>query len=153
MDVMVPWYVGGPLFGLCVAAMYLLNNQRLGASGGYLHVGKLLLRRPGVQLSRVWFFGGILVGGAGMAALSGRFGEGGYGHLAQVLPTSALVPTLLLSGALIGYGARFAGGCTSGHGLAGCSSLSQGSFVTSMTFFATAIVMTWALHLLSGGLL
>lgn len=153
MDIVVPWYVGGPIFGLCVAAMYVLNNQRLGASGGYLHVSKMLLRRPGVQISRVWFFGGILVGGAGMALATGRFGEGGYGHLAQVLPTSTLVPTLLLSGVLIGYGARYAGGCTSGHGLAGCSSLSGGSFVTSMTFFGTAIVATWALHLLTGGLL
>ena len=153
MDVVVPWYVGGPVFGLCVAAMYVLNNQRLGASGGYLHLGKLLLGRPGAQLSRVWFFGGILVGGAGMAIATGRFGEGGYGRLSEVLPLSTLAPVLLLGGVAIGYGARYAGGCTSGHGLAGCSSLSEGSFVTSMTFFGTAIAMTWALHLLTGGLL
>ena len=152
MEVAVPWYVGGPVFGLCVAAMYVLNNQRLGASGGYLHVSKLVMGRAGVQLSRVWFFGGILVGGGAMALATGRFGEGGYGHLAEVLPTATLLPTLLLSGVLIGYGARFAGGCTSGHGLAGCSSLSEGSFVTTMTFFGTAIVMTWAIHLVSGGL-
>ena len=153
MDIAVPWYLAGPVFGMCVAAMYALNNQRLGASGGYLHLSKLVLGRPGAETSRVWFFGGILVGAAGMALATGRFGEGGYGALSQTLPLSTLVPLLLLSGVLIGYGARYAGGCTSGHGLAGCSSLSGGSFVTSMTFFATAIVMTWALHLLTGGLL
>lgn len=149
----VPWYVGGPVFGLCVAALYLTNNQRLGVSGSYLHISKLVLRRPGAQLWRVWFFGGLLLGAAGAAVLSGDFAAGGYGRLGEVLPFSALAPVLLLSGVLIGYGARYAGGCTSGHGLAGCSSLSGGSMVTSMTFFGTAIAMTWALHWLTGGAL
>ena len=149
----LPWYVAGPVFGLCVSALYLVNNQRLGVSGSYLHIGKVVLRRPGVQSWRIWFFGGLLLGAAGAAAISGDFAAGGYGRLAQVLPLNTLAPTLLLSGVLIGYGARYAGGCTSGHGLAGCSSLSAGSMATSMTFFGTAIVVTWGLHLLSGGAL
>ena len=149
----LPWYVAGPVFGLCVAALYLVNNQRLGVSGSYLHISKFVLRRPGAQAWRVWFFGGLLLGAAGAAAISGDFGAGGYGRLAEVMPLSALGPTLLVSGVLIGYGARYAGGCTSGHGLAGCSSLSGGSMVTSMTFFGTAIVVTWALHLATGGAL
>src|SRR5688572_30183412 len=149
----MPWYVGGPLFALCVVALYWLTNQRLGVSGSYLHIGKLVLRRSGVQSWRIWFFGGLLLGGASAAMGSGAFGEGGYGRLAEVVPTSSLVPLLLVGGVMIGYGARYAGGCTSGHGISGCSSLSGGSFVTTAVFFSTAVAATWVLHLATGGVL
>lgn len=153
MQPYVPWYIGGPIFGLCVAALYALTNQRLGVSGSYLHLGKIAMRRPGAQAWRIWFFGGLLSGAAGAALATGAFGEGGYGRLAEVVPSSALVPVLLVAGVLIGYGARFAGGCTSGHGISGCSSLSHGSFTTTVIFFGTAVAVTWLLHLASGGVL
>lgn len=153
MQPYVPWFVGGPVFGLCVVALYWLTNQRLGVSGSYLHLGKIAMRRPGAQAWRVWFFGGLLLGAAGAAAGKGAFAQGGYGRLAEVLPLSALAPVLLISGVMIGYGARFAGGCTSGHGIAGCSSMSGGSYVTTAVFFATAVGVTWLLHLLTGGVL
>ncbi|MPZ72517.1 MAG: YeeE/YedE family protein [Nitriliruptorales bacterium] len=153
MQPYVPWYIGGPLFALCVVALYWLTNQRLGVSGSYLHISKIVMRRPGAQAWRIWFFAGVLLGAGGAAAANGVFAEGGYGHLAEVLPMSALVPVLLVGGMLIGYGARFAGGCTSSHGISGCSSLSGGSFVTTAVFFSTAVVVTWLLHLFSGGAL
>lgn len=46
---------------------------------------------------------------------------------------------LLLGGALVGFGTRMAGGCTSGHGLSGCSRLQPGSLVATATFLGTAI--------------
>ena len=153
MHDVLAWYIAGPLFGLCVVAMYALTNRRLGASGSYLHIGKALLGRGPVEWWRVWFLGGLLLGAAGAAASQGRLGEGGYGALAAALPAGTLAPVLLVGGVLIGYGARYAGGCTSGHGIAGCSSLSQGSFVTTSVFFAVAVAVTWTIHLLSGGLL
>lgn len=152
MEDVLAWYIAGPLIGLCTVAMYALTNRRLGVSGSYLHVGKALLRRGPVERWRVWFFGGLLLGAAAAAAQQGRFAEGGYGALGATLSAGALVPALLIGGVLIGYGARYAGGCTSGHGVAGCSSLSPGSFVTTSTFFATALVVTWAIHLLTGGI-
>lgn len=153
MQPYVPWYVGGPIFGLCVAALYVLNNQRLGVSGSYLHLTKVVLRRPGAQPWRIWFLGGLMLGAAGAALSRGAFGAGGYGRLGEVLPLGVLVPTLLIAGVMIGYGARYAGGCTSGHGISGCSSLSEGSFTTTAVFFSTAVGATWLLHLFSGGVL
>ena len=47
MDGYLPWYIGGPIFGLCVAGLYALANERLGVSGSYLHIGKLVRRREG----------------------------------------------------------------------------------------------------------
>ena len=46
---------------------------------------------------------------------------------------------LLIGGVLVGLGTRMAGGCTSGHGLSGCSRLQPGSLVTTATFLGTAI--------------
>jgi len=153
MEPLLPWYVGGPIFGLCVAALYAIGNRRLGVSGSYLAVGKVLLRRPGVETWRLWFLGGLVVGAAGAAMAGGRFAEGGYGSLSTTVPAHVLVAMLLGGGVLIGYGARYAGGCTSGHGISGCSSLSGGSYVTTAVFFSTAVAVTWVLHLVSGGAL
>jgi len=67
------------------------------------------------------------------------------------VPTSVLVLILLASGLLIGYGARWMGGCTSGHGLCGVSALAVGSVVATATFFSTAVATTFLLHWLTGG--
>lgn len=100
----------------------------------------------------------VLRWAAGGAALAGWTGDGWqadlrYGVLGEVLGLWALAPVLFTGGLLIGYGARWAGGCTSGHGLSGCSMLSPASLVTTTTFFVTAVGVTWALHLLTGGAL
>ena len=151
MDPIVPWYIGGPVFGSCVAALYLVVNRRLGVSGSLLHLSKLVLRRGGVEAWRLWFLGGLVGGSALAAAAAGRFGEGGYGTLGLALSTPALVAVLAIAGLLVGYGARYAGGCTSGHGITGCSSLSGGSMVTTGVFFSTAVGVTWVLYLVSAG--
>ena len=44
---------------------------------------------------------------------------------------------------LIGLVTTIAGGCTSGNGLSGNAMLSPASLVATMTFFATAIVVTF----------
>ena len=51
--------------------------------------------------------------------------------------------TLWSSGVLIGYGAKLAGGCTSGNGLSGTAILSPAALAATATFFATAIVVSF----------
>jgi uncharacterized membrane protein YedE/YeeE len=53
---------------------------------------------------------------------------------------------LLLGGVIVGIGTRMAGGCTSGHGLSGCSRLQIGSLVSTATFMASAVAMTFLLR-------
>lgn len=151
MEPVVPWYLGGPAFGLLVATLYLVTNRRLGVSGSYLHLAKALTGRRGVESWRLWFLGGLLAGAGIAAAAAGRFGQGGYGTLGEALSYPALGVVLTVAGVLIGYGARYAGGCTSGHGITGCSSLSGGSMVTTGVFFTTAVAVTWVLYLATGG--
>ena len=50
---------------------------------------------------------------------------------------------LLGAGLLVGFGARYAGGCTSGHGIVGLSNLATESFIAVGGFFIGGIIMTW----------
>jgi uncharacterized membrane protein YedE/YeeE len=146
----LPWWVAGPGVGLCVVALYALAGVRLGVSGGWLQLVQAAQGRGLSEPWRLWFLGG-LVGGSFLAAGLGAAHVDGYGALSVALPTPLLVLVLLGCGVLIGYGARWAGGCTSGHGISGCSAGSPESLAATATFFSVAIVVTFAMHLLSGG--
>ena len=58
--------------------------------------------------------------------------------------------TLVVGGALVGFGTQMAGGCTSGHGLSGCSRLVPASLLATMAFFGSAVVVSFLLHTLGG---
>jgi uncharacterized membrane protein YedE/YeeE len=141
------WYVAGPVLGLCVVACRALFNGRLGVTGGYSElIGRL--SRGSVRFDwRGWFAIGILAGGALYGALGGA-GLEGYGWLTDTFHGSgriAIAALLLVAGVLIGYGAKWAGGCTSGNGLSGSSMLSPAGLAATATFFATAIVVSFAI--------
>ncbi len=50
---------------------------------------------------------------------------------------------LLVSGVLVGFGTRYAGGCTSGHAITGLSSLQFPSLLAVIGFFIGGIIATW----------
>ncbi|CAA0249969.1 conserved membrane hypothetical protein [Tenacibaculum maritimum] len=50
---------------------------------------------------------------------------------------------LIGAGVLIGFGARYAGGCTSGHAITGLSSFQLPSLIATMGFFIGGLLMTW----------
>lgn len=52
---------------------------------------------------------------------------------------------LLIAGILIGFGTRYAGGCTSGHAITGLSSLQLPSLIAVIGFFIGGIIMIWLL--------
>ena len=49
-------------------------------------------------------------------------------------------PFLIVGGLLMGFGARYGSGCTSGHGVCGISRFSMRSILGTMTFMATGFV-------------
>ncbi len=53
--------------------------------------------------------------------------------------------TLGLGGFLVGFGARWAGGCTSGHAIFGLSTLQVPSAIAVLGFFAGGLLMTHVL--------
>ncbi len=50
--------------------------------------------------------------------------------------------TLLIGGILIGFGTRYAGGCTSGHAISGLSNLQKPSLIAVIGFFIGGLIMS-----------
>jgi uncharacterized membrane protein YedE/YeeE len=56
----------------------------------------------------------------------------------------------LAGGLLLGFGARWAGGCTSGHGISGSIQLSLASMITAACFFTGGIAIAMLLYRVIG---
>lgn len=52
---------------------------------------------------------------------------------------------LIGAGILVGFGSRYAGGCTSGHAITGLSNLEIPSLISVIGFFIGGLLMTWIL--------
>jgi uncharacterized membrane protein YedE/YeeE len=61
----------------------------------------------------------------------------------QALTHPKTVILLLGGGILVGFGSRYAGGCTSGHAISGLSNLQMPSLLAVVGFFIGGLVMTW----------
>jgi uncharacterized membrane protein YedE/YeeE len=135
-----PWYVAGSSMGVAIVGLRALVNKPFGALGGYIDLADHA-RHPSRLGFRSFLLFGFVLGGFLFALLSGTFAPAfGYERLLPwVHATGAKWSVLACSGLVMGYGARMAGGCTSGHGMCGTSLASPASFVASATFFATAV--------------
>jgi uncharacterized protein len=78
------------------------------------------------------------------------FGIGNQGglHPIEVFNFHALLTPkgfllIVVGGFLVGFGTRYAGGCTSGHSIMGMSNLQWPSFLATCCFFAGGLLMTW----------
>jgi uncharacterized protein len=144
----VAWYIGGPILGLCVVAIRLLLNARLGVTGGYSEVVEKVERRSLSFDWRGWFLIGLIAGAAAFALIAGTQTFHGYGWLTDTFTGDQrwlVAPILFVAGGLIGYGAKTAGGCTSGNGLSGTSITSLAAVAATATFFSTAIVVSFVI--------
>jgi len=105
---------------------------------------KAYYREIGLSIDWQWMLVvGIIIGAGFSAAISGDF------HLqwtpdlwaAAFGPDPLLrVAVALLGGIILGFGARWAGGCTSGHGISGTLQLALSSWIAALSFFAGGIV-------------
>ena len=138
-----PWFVAGPLLGLCVVAVLALLNRRLGVVGGFSDVVDRVSERSLRLGWRGTFLLG-LVGGAFLWALvAGERGTDGYGWLTRTFSDPAAALLLLAAGVLIGLGAKAAGGCTAGNGLSGNAFGSRAALTATATFMAVAVAASF----------
>ena len=146
------WYIGGPVLGLCVVAMRWLLNERLGATGAWSEVVERLTNRAPAFGTRGFFFAGLVGGGLIYALAAGGPTFHGYGWLTDtfhgIAGHVAIAGILLGAGGLIGYGAKLAGGCTSGNGLSGNAMTSPAAAAATATFFGTAIAVSFLIKAL-----
>ena len=101
-------------------------------------------RKIGLAVDWQWMLVlGIIIGSLISALLSGDFGwqwvpsswEAAFGGNALLRVIVALV-----GGACIGFGARWADGCTSGHGISGTLQLAVSSWISAICFFIGGIL-------------
>ena len=59
----------------------------------------------------------------------------------EALSNPFIIILLLAGGFLVGFGARYAGGCTSGHAISGLSNLQLPSLIAVVGFFIGGLVM------------
>ena len=130
--------VGGMILGLSAALLLVVNGRIAGISG---IVGGLLLRPRGDMDWRIAFLIGLM-GAPVVAALLGH----------PVVPEIAAGwGEVLAAGFLVGIGTRYAGGCTSGHGVCGLSRGSVRSLVATLSFVTAGIVTVFVVRHVFGG--
>jgi len=60
----------------------------------------------------------------------------------EVISSTKGLAILIIGGLLVGFGTRYAGGCTSGHAITGLSSLQRPSLIAVIGFFLGGLIMT-----------
>jgi uncharacterized protein len=170
-----PWYISGPLIGLMVPLLLLLANKSFGISSSLRHICAACVPIKSDYFrydwkSKMWnlmFVVGIIIGGiiAGLFLDDSRIivsentvkdlSALGVQDVRGFLPESIFswenlftlqgFIFIIVGGFLVGFGARYAGGCTSGHAIMGLSNFQLPSLIAVAGFFLGGLIMT---HLL-----
>jgi uncharacterized protein len=170
-----PWYVSGPLIGLMVPILLLLANKSFGISSSLRHICAACVPVKSDYFrydwkSKTWnlmLVAGIVIGGViggfllddtrilvseatvkdlqaiGVQDVRGYLPDSIF-NWENLLTVQGLM-FMVVGGFLVGFGARYAGGCTSGHAIMGMSNLQLPSLIAVVGFFIGGLAMT---HLL-----
>jgi uncharacterized membrane protein YedE/YeeE len=141
MTEFTPWasLIGGALIGLSAVLLMLVEGRIAGISG----IATRLLPPFKTSVSGpIGFVLGLVIAPFAVMAVAG----------APVVQTvSSNLPLMAGAGLLVGFGAGYGGGCTSGHGVCGLSRLSPRAIVATATFMAVAIGVVFVVrHVIVG---
>jgi len=154
-------YLAGTLLGVVLFLSFYVTGGGLGASGAMTSIQTGVLRWFSADhVDRVAYFADVAGGHKNPWVSSGVFMLAGtiLGGLVSGLFNRRVklelrkgpnitnltrVVFALLGGAIMGYGARLARGCTSGQALSGGAVLSVGSWAFAFSIFASGYAMAW----------
>ncbi len=162
----VTWspYAVGIGIGVLSWLTFYISGKPLAASTSFAQTGGMIERmftgekaskRPyyqKIKLNINWqmmLVAGIVIGSFLSAMLSGDFKTGAWvpAVWASAFGDGVLLRLVvaIIGGVILGFGARFAGGCTSGHGISGTLQLAVSSWISAVFFFIGGIL---AAHLI-----
>ncbi len=129
-----PAFIGGMLLGLAAALYVILHGRILGISG---IIAGLLAPKSGDVNWRLSLLLGLL---------SAPF----WASLLFDLHTTTVIDAdwfaIIIAGLLVGFGAHYGSGCTSGHGVCGLSRLSPRSLVATISFMAAGFFVVFVIR-------
>jgi uncharacterized protein len=128
---------GGIMIGIATSSLVLLNGRIAGISG---IVGGMLRPARADIAWRVSFLAGM-IGAPLIYKACTSF---------PAVTIAAGYPLLIVAGLLVGVGTRYAGGCTSGHGVCGISRLSVRSLLATLAFMAAGFVTVYLMRHVAG---
>ena len=163
-----PWYIGGPLIGLFVIALILLEKKQLGISSSNQFICAKIspikldyFNKPEKNRWQFFFVIGLVLGGIIIHQLVPTYEiaitEGAQSKLSEIGVQSqagfvpkelynfqpASIAYLLIGGIFLGFGARYANGCTAGHAIMGISQLAPSSIISTVCFFIGGLLSTY----------
>ena len=152
-------YMAGVLIGLLQIPTFLLMNTALGASSSFVTVGAHIASFFDPAAASIKYFAshmygaknwwqvavvaGIAIGAFMSMRLSGARRQTispVWERAMGVRTLGARAPIAFVAGFIMLFGARIAGGCTSGHGISGMAQLSVGSTLAVAAMFAGGIL-------------
>jgi uncharacterized membrane protein YedE/YeeE len=155
-----PFWIAGIAIGVLVTLLAWVAGKGFGVSSGYgtlcalVSSSPFFKRKPYDERWRLWFILGLPLGGLVATLLSGQAQiHNRIGSFETVFGSSPWVRAgvLVAGGFMVGWGARAAGGCTSGHAILGIAQGSRASFVATIGFMAAGVVVANLLFGVFGG--
>lgn len=143
------WLMYGIMIGLFVPIILLVGNKQFGISSAMQNVCSVILPKTRSLFSvdeikknewKLYFVIGIVVGGF---LASNVFPDGSSEFLPQHYYSVEGMITLFLGGLFVGFGTRYANGCTSGHSITGLSLLKLSSLLATISFFVGGLLYTF----------
>lgn len=152
-------YVVGMAIGILSWLSFLISKKPLGTSTAYLRTSGLLLKKINksyvenneyykkkkARIEWQWMLVlGIIIGSFISALLSGQFNIAflpatEFDSILNLTISGRLI-SALIGGIIMGFGARMADGCTSGHGISGTLQLSISSWIAVICFFLGGVI-------------
>lgn len=157
-------YAVGIGIGLLSCVTFLLSDKPIGCSTAFARTSGMIERIfRGSKVNEKHYYKqfplvidwewmlvlGIFIGAFVSAKLSGQFRllwvpdmwSQAFGNT----PVARII-TAFAGGILIGFGSRWAGGCTSGHGISGSLQLAVSGWLAVLCFFAGGIVTAFLIY-------
>ncbi len=146
------WYIVGPIIGLFVPLFLLFGSKMFGISSSFDYICSFILPdKKGNELKQFvennrWKF--FFVIGIAIGAWVSNFilSDEPTKFLPQNYYSFLGFLQLFLGGLLVGFGTRYANGCTSGHSITGISTLQKSSLIATIFFFIGGLIMTFIFY-------
>lgn len=129
-----PAFLGGILLGLAAALYVIFHGRILGISG--IVSGLLSPKQSDVN----WRLS-LVLGLLSAPALTSFFFDL---HTITVIDADWIA--IIVAGLLVGFGANYGSGCTSGHGVCGLSRLSPRSLVATASFMSAGFLIVFVIR-------